>query len=376
MTGVLIDNDELGWKSEQIFSGSHDYYQGLLLDISAAVTSIDMAVYIFEIDGIGRQIQQSIEAAAKRGVEIRLLIDGVGSADTGDTLARELSAVGAHVRIFHPLPWYLSDYRWSLRPGGALEKLLHFVAALNRRDHRKFCVIDKAIAWCGSFNICDAHLSKEHPWRDYAVRVTGEPIKALLANFDSVWFHREQPLLSRDLRFCSGNASVRQRRFNNIALIERIGSAQHRLWICNAYFSPSGSVIRAIKKAKKRGVDVRLIVADRSDVMLFPMLSATYYADLLKVGIAIFYYQVGMLHAKIMLVDQQCIVGSTNLNHRSFYHDLEMDVFLSSSQLIVAAEQLIEEDIKNSRISKLSDLSIVSRGFGFGWLLRIIRYWL
>ncbi|MEH6559326.1 MAG: phosphatidylserine/phosphatidylglycerophosphate/cardiolipin synthase family protein [Oceanicoccus sp.] len=373
---MLLDGDATGWESEQIVSNSQDYYERLLLDISRAVTSIDMAVYIFEIDNIGSRVKQSVEAAAARGVKIRLLIDGVGSAEAGESLATELSAVGADVRIYHPIPWYLGDYRWSLRPGGALEKLYHFVMVLNRRDHRKFCIIDNVIGWCGSFNICDVHLLPDYPWRDYAVRVTGEPIRALLANFDSVWFQREQPLLSRDLRYCSGNASKRQRRFNNKALVERIDHAEHRLWICNAYFSPSGSVISAIKRAQGRGVDVRLVVADRSDVMLFPMLSATYYADLLKAGIAIFYYQIGMLHAKIMLIDQQCVVGSTNLNHRSFYHDLELDVVLSLSHLIEEAEQLIEEDIKNSRISRLSDLSVVSRGFGFGWLLRIIRYWL
>jgi cardiolipin synthase len=376
LTGVLLDDNGEGWESEQIVSNSQDYYERLLLDINRAVTSIDMAVYIFEIDNIGSRIKQSVEAAAERGVTIRLLIDGVGSAEAGEALAKELSAVGTDVRIYHPIPWYLGDYRWSLRPGGALEKLYHFVMVLNRRDHRKFCIIDNVIGWCGSFNISDVHLSTRYPWRDYAVRVTGEPIRALLENFDSVWFHREQPLLSRDLRYCSGNASKRQRRFNNIALVERIDHAEHRLWICNAYFSPSGAVINAIKRAQERGVDVRLVVADRSDVMLFPMLSATYYADLLKVGIAIFYYQIGMLHAKIMLIDQQCVVGSTNLNHRSFYHDLELDVVLSSPHLIEEAQQLIEEDIKNSRISRLSDLSVVSRGFGFGWLLRIIRYWL
>ena len=161
-----------------------------------------------------------------------------------------------------------------------------------------------------------------------------------------------------------------------MALVERIGNARQRLWICNAYFSPSGAVIRAIKKSRKRGVDVRLVVADRSDVMLFPMLSATYYADLLKAGISIFYYRAGMLHAKMMLIDQQCVVGSTNLNHRSFYHDLELDVVLSSPELIAKAQVLIEEDIRGSQISRLSDLSVISRGFGFGWLLRIIRYWL
>ena len=164
---VLLNDIQPGWDSEQIFSSGHDYYEGLLLDIDRAVRTIDMAVYIFELDGIGKKFKQGIEAAAKRGVEVRLLIDGLGSALAGEKLARQLSAAGAYVRIYHPLPWYISDYRWSLRPGGVLEKLYHLITSLNRRDHRKFCVIDRSIAWCGSFNICDVHLSTGRPWRDY-----------------------------------------------------------------------------------------------------------------------------------------------------------------------------------------------------------------
>ena len=118
MTGFLSDEKVVGWQSEQLFSRGQDYYQGLLLDISRAMTSIDLAVYIFEIDNIGGRIKQAVEAAARRGVEGRLLIDGVGSAEAGETLARELTVAGADVRIYHPLPWYLGDYRWSLRPGG------------------------------------------------------------------------------------------------------------------------------------------------------------------------------------------------------------------------------------------------------------------
>lgn len=365
-----------GWSTEKIHSSAQSYYESLLADIGSAKKSIDLAVYIFTLDDIGNRFVEALGLAADRGVTIRLLVDGVGSSFSGERIAKALSPRGADVRIYHPLPWYLSNYRWSLKPGGVLAKLYHFVAALNRRDHRKLCVIDDNVAWCGSFNITKSHIANRIPWRDYAVRVTGAAVALLLKNFDGVWYDREHKVSLQDLRYCGSNTSVRMRRLKNRALVKRIRSARHRVWICNAYFAPSGAVIRAIKAARKRNVDVTVVVADRSDITFFPWLSATYYADLLRYGVSIFRYQAGMLHAKIMLVDQQCIVGSTNLNYRSFYHDLELDVVLSLPQTISHAEGLIEEDIRNSTPIQKSSLTIFRRGIGLGWVLRIVRYWM
>lgn len=372
----ITANTDVGWDSERIFSDASVYFESLITDIENASSSIAMAVYIFSTDVMGLRIVKALELAALRGVKVRLLIDGVGSAKTSKLIAEQLSLAGAQVRIFHPVPWYWDSYRWSLRSGNALNKLAFFVASLNQRDHRKICIVDDVWAWCGSFNITDDHLNTNSPWRDYATRVTGKPVRKLTANFDGVWFHQKSKVLRSSLRYFLSNNSMQLRRMHNRLLVNRISNAHSRVWICSAYFSPSGAVIKAIKKACSNGVNVKLIVSARSDVTLFPLLSSTYYADLLNMGVSIYCYQAGMLHAKSMLIDQRCIIGSTNLNHRSFYHDLELDLVLSSSKSIGKMESLMRQDITNSIKLNVADVSFWSGLTPFGWILRILRYWL
>lgn len=365
-----------GWRSEQIFSDAERYFNELLATINSAQSSIIMAFYIFRADSVGRKFIDALAQAAARGVHVRLLVDGLGSAESSSFIANELLQVGAEFRIFHPLPWYWRSYGWSLQRGGALQKAYYFALSLNRRDHRKFCVVDNDIAWCGSFNICDDHLRGDAPWRDYGVRLTGYPVVSLVDNFESVWRNREQRLTWRVLRFFRGNTSGRMRRLRNKLLVARIDASKRRIWICNAYFSPSLRVFKAIKRARQRNVDVRLIVAGRSDVRFFPMLSATYYADLLRIGVSIYSYYKGILHAKVILADDECVVGSTNLNHRSYYHDLELDVVLVESATISHMVNLLDEDRQNSIRVVAADVTVWKRLLTVGWLLRMVRYWL
>ena len=366
-----------GWDSERIYTPAKQYFDSLLNDIESAVSSIELVVYIFSLDAIGLRVMDALVKASQRQVRVRLLVDGVGSADDAESIAGQLSGAGAEVRIYHPLPWYWGNYRWSLTPGGGFEKLYYFIASMNRRDHRKFCVIDKSIAWCGSFNICQDHLDETIPWRDYGVRLTGDAVTSLIDTFDSVWFRRENAKLSRRIsRLFHSNYSLRLRRLSNRLLVVMIRNAKLRVWICSAYFSPSRAVIKAIKTAKSKNVDVRLIVAGRSDVPLFPVLSSTYYADLLKIGVSIYQYQAGILHAKVMLVDDQCLIGSTNLNHRSFHHDLELDVVLSMRETTERIRSLLLQDMDNSMQLSSDNVTIWGRFMLFGWMLRIIRYWL
>ena len=365
------------WESENIYSSGQEYFEGLLSDINNAVTSIEFAVYIFSLDEIGQRMLAALLAGAKRKVKVRLMVDGFGSAVQAQTIAGQLTDVGAEVRIYHPLPWYWGNYRWSLSLGDGFQKFLYFIASMNRRDHRKFCVIDHQIAWCGSFNISQDHLKLEIPWRDYGVRVTGDVSAALVESFNSIWFHHK----SRNPRYrvsslFRSNASLRLRRLSNRLLVERIRNARQRVWICSAYFAPSGAVIRAIKSARARKLDVRIIVAGRSDVTLFPFLSATYFTDLLKIGVEIYSYHSGVLHAKAMLVDEECLIGSTNLNHRSFLHDLELDVVLSSQDSVERLKLLLQQDMGNSLRLSLDNGSKWGRYILFGWILRIMRYWM
>jgi cardiolipin synthase len=368
---------ERGWDSETIHSSARIYFDNLLNDIDNAEFSIELAVYIFCRDEIGLRVLDALSRASQKGIRVRLLIDGVGSADNAESIADQLTRAGAAVGIYHPLPWYWGNYRWSLRPGDSFEKLYYFFASMNRRDHRKFCVIDSSVAWCGSFNITQDHLNETIAWRDYGVHLTGDAVGSLVDTFDNVWFGREnQTLSTRVSRFLRSNYSLRLRRLSNQLLITKIRNAKQRVWICSAYFAPSGAVVRAIKVAKLRNVDVRLIVAGRSDIALFPILSSTYYADLLKIGVSIYRYQAGILHAKAMLVDKTCLIGSTNLNHRSFHHDLELDVVLSLPESIDRIMLLLEQDMQNSLQLSQENVMIWGRFMLFGWILRIVRYWL
>jgi len=375
-SGLLASNG-FSWQSENIYSSAREYFEGLLNDIDHAVSSIEFVVYIFSLDEIGLRVADALKKAAQRNVRVRLIVDGFGSAAHAETIAGQLSAAGAEVRIYHPLPWYWSNYRWSRKSGDWFQKFYYFVGAMNRRDHRKFCVIDRETAWCGSFNISQDHLEIEIPWRDYGVRVTGNALSALTENFEGIWFRRKiKNPANQVLNLIRSNASRRLRRLSNQLLVERIRNARERVWICSAYFAPSGAVIRAIKLARAGNLDVRIIVAGRSDVSIFPLLSATYFTDLLKIGVVIYSYQVGVLHAKAMLVDQQALIGSSNLNHRSFHHDLELDVVLSSQDSIERISSLLEQDMEKSLVLSLNNVSKWGRFILFGWLLRILRYWM
>ncbi|ARN72756.1 phospholipase D-like domain-containing protein [Oceanicoccus sagamiensis] len=366
----------MGWESESVYSSPEAYYRALLLDINNATQTIELAVYIFTLDTLGQRFFDALVGAAGRGVRVCVQVDGIGSVDDGETLAASFARENIDCRIYHPLPWYLSAYRWSVTPGSFAGKLAHFILSLNRRDHRKFCVIDKQLAWCGSFNLCADHLAKTPPWRDYGVRLTGFAVALLRDNFYAVWERRPSVITPHDFRFLRCNNSRKLRRMRNRLLVQRIRLARERVWIVSAYFSPSGEVIRALKRARQAGMDVRVVVADRSDITVFPSLSATYYADLMTMGVAIYAYQAGILHAKAVLIDDECVMGSSNLNHRSFYHDLELDVLLASPQSVATVTELIEQDMADSVRASLDDLSVMSRRFWFGWLLRALRYWM
>lgn len=364
------------WASENIYSSGEEYFEGLLIDIDNAVSSIELAVYIFSLGELGQRVADALARAAERKIRVRLMVDGIGSAADAEALASQLTTFGVEVRIYHPLPWYWGNYRWSLRLGAGFQKFVYFLASMNRRDHRKFCVIDKRIVWCGSFNISQDHLKQNTPWRDYGVRLTGEVSAALVESFNGVWFGHKDRKTYRVTSLFRSNATRRLRHVSNRLLVERIRNARYRVWICSAYFAPSRAVIRAIKSARARELDVRIIVAGRSDVPLFPILSATYFADLLKIGAAIYSYQSGVLHAKAMLVDEQCLIGSTNFNHRSFLHDLELDVVLTSADSVERLKLLLEQDMAKSLILSLDNVSKWRRYILFGWILRLMRYWM
>ncbi|MFT5483925.1 MAG: cardiolipin synthase [Halieaceae bacterium] len=348
----------------------------MLAAVAMAKERIDFQFYIFELGLIGRQFIDALGEAAARGVRVRVLIDGLGSQRDGLMIAEHLELDGAEVKIYHPLPWLTPLHRWSRQRGNRIRKAITFLFKVNRRNHQKLCIVDSHRVWTGSINISDTHLATDlggQGWRDYAISMEGEGASALARSFDDFWDSGRAQTGKGFLTRYLHNKSLVARRLKNRFFVERIRSAQRRLWIASAYFAPPGAVRRALITACQRGVDVRLILSLESDVPMFPGISRCYYSQLLKAGAKIYEYRPAVLHAKVLLSDDICVLGSSNINYRSFFHDLELDAVLDDEDVLRDLERELGLDMQASRVIGPADAK------GLSWNLRLLhylRYWM
>lgn len=334
---------------ENIFLEGSSFFQACLQDIHAAKKTIDIEMYIFSNDNLGNKIADALYEAAKRGVKVRILIDGAGSPLWGGTVDKKLEDAGAQVRIFHPFPWGFWQWSRSKIRLPFILKIIYLILKINSRNHRKVFMFDNAIAYVGSFNISDCHIDKDHQgnvWRDTGIRLQHVDLKPLLDAFEGVWNHRDpQERIKEIFRHVNTNPIFRlnnswhRRRILYKNLLRRITQCKQRIWITNAYFVPDNILLKKLKDAASRNVDVRILLPQKSDIFIMPWASMTFYSSLLKAGVRIFEYTPSMLHAKTLMLDEWTIVGSSNLNHRSLLHDLEIDVNIQ----LPASKQQIEQ---------------------------------
>lgn len=376
MKRLDIDTVRHSWEDIQLLADARDFYRQLLEGIAAARHSIDFEYYIFNADELGERFILALGDAAARGVEVRVVIDGLGSALDGVTIAERLFDLGVDVRIYHPLPWLTGAYRWSRERSNWTLMFFMLLLNINRRNHRKLCVVDGDRAWVGSFNITAEHLPLDmggRGWRDYAVYLSGSGVHSLSQSFELLWT-RQKPRFHRGFlaRYLS-NRSIQARRLKNRFVIRSLERARERVWLVSAYFAPTAGLRRSLLRTCRKGVDVRLLLPEQSDVMAFPRLSSYYYHELLEAGARIFLYQPGVLHAKALLIDDFFILGSSNWNHRSTLHDLELDVVIREPGPVQDLDELVRADCDQSFELPLENLpapSFRSR------LWHLFRYWM
>lgn len=364
------------WQRTRLFCNSEAWFQRLLEAIDAAVECIDFEFYIFELDALGARFVDALGRAAHRGVKVRVMVDGVGSMEDCEALSEELAARGVDARIYHPLPWYLGAYRWTRRPVWALGKFLALLLKMNRRNHRKLCTIDRRLAWVGSFNITAAHLPEDSGglgWRDYGVELEGPRVATLAESFDDLWAGHKSRLRRGFLSGYLSNRSLKARQLKNRFVARSVANARRRVWLVSAYFLPTAGLRRALLSACRNGVQVQLVLPERSDVWVVPRLSIHYYRELLRAGARIFLYQPGVLHAKALLVDDMAVLGSSNWNYRSSLHDLELDVVVRDPDFLISLAETIGEDCGTSRELKLEDTPVPGV---LSWILYGLRYWM
>lgn len=372
---------------QHVFAEGQAYFTALLTDIAQAQKSIELETYIFNADSLGEKVAAALIAAAQRGVQVRVLVDGAGSPLWGGKLTKQLEQAGVQTRIFHPFPWRL--WQWSrshLRKPGLL-KAIYLLLKINSRNHRKVCVMDRKIAYIGSFNISKVHLQRQQGgegWRDTAIRISGIDLQELLQAFEATWEHLPIPeRLQRAFSRINLNTIIRlnntrhRRRLLYKNLLRRILHTHQRIWMMNAYFVPDNFLLRHLKEAAKHGIDVRIVLPQKSDIFFMPWASMSFYQSLLEAGVRIFEYKPSMLHTKILMLDDWIVVGSSNLNHRSLLHDFEVDVVITSPEACQTLEEQFILDLKNSQEVQLSHWKKRPLYQRFlGKLLLYLKYWI
>lgn len=350
--------DQGRWDREILLNDGDRYYEALIAAINEAKKSIDFEVYIFSKGQIGQKVVDAIIEASNRGVRVRVIVDGIGSSGWASFFGDRLDEAGVQFRVYHALPW--EKLRRNKSPKLYHRQFFKLMLRINMRDHRKVQIFDDAVAFVGSFNITDEHsrqVSGERAWRDTAVQVEGEDVSILKLGFEYAWstrIRRVQEWPQRRKKMLGATSLVRlnvrrrQREKNYRDLLLRIRSAKSRVWITNAYFIPDGSLVEALEAAGQAGIDVRILVPLKSDVFFIPWVSSAFQYGLLKAGVRVFQYVPAMLHAKTVLIDDWGLVGSSNLNHRSLFHDLEADVVLTTESSIAQLEEDFLEDLKKS----------------------------
>lgn len=355
--------------------------------IELAVREVRIEMYMFNYDELGCAVLESLKQARSRGVEVYLLVDGIGSMSFLDELDDYCRKNDIHFKIYHPLPLglhFLQRSSLKIPTWTSIRWFFTMFRKINNRDHRKVILIDQKVAFIGSQNITRVHsetLSKEKAWRDTGVEVQGEPVSQLVVTNNFAWNKANSEKLRHSWRLHEHVLNLSARRRHRLSrvrhLIKSISQAKMRVWITTAYFLPGRRILKALENAARRGVDVALCLPAKSDIPFMKWTSRLLYDRLLKAGVKIYEYQDRILHAKTMMIDHWGTVGSYNFNHRSLIHDLEVEVVIDQPQWLEKLEKQWNVDLQKSKLIVADNhgyLNIFLRGlanifYGF-------RYWL
>lgn len=336
---------------ERVYHNGDEFFDDLIGALNSATVSVDFEAYTFENDRLGRRVARALTAAASRGVKVRILVDGAGSPNWHADFMPQLLSAGIECRIYHPFPWQIRSFK----------KFFERIAQLNRRNHKKSYIVDGKFAWVGSMNISECHMPRHagaEAWRDSGVRIYDGRVQALTAAFESSW--REGRFLRRgSMRRLHPLVRLNNTRLRRETiykdLLKRIARAQERVWVTNAYFVPRRGLVRSLCRAASSGADVRLLLPKDCDIFFIPWVSSVFYDVLLRSGVKIYEYKKSMCHAKTLVIDKWSTIGSSNMNHRSLFHDLEVDVVLSTVEARQSIEGQFIEDLTNSCQVKLEE---------------------
>jgi cardiolipin synthase len=331
-----------GNRAELLINGD-EIFPAYVKAIGAAKRTINLETYIFTDDQAGALVTNALLDARRRGVEVRVLIDGFGGRP--GALMDKMKKAGVIAEVFDPLrPWNIHRLSW--------------------RTHRKILIVDGEVCFTGGLGIDARWLGNARnprEWRDTQVRVTGPVVAQMQAIFGEDWTYTTGDILAGEkfypalaptgelpaqaIKVARGDVASLPKMLYYVAM----RSATKSVHIQNAYFVPDAEVRQAMVEAAKRGVDVRIMVPGKHiDIPLVRMASRMHYGELLKGGVKIYEYTDTMLHAKTATVDGLLsLVGSINFDTRSMRLNAEESLVFYDRRLAAALEATFQEDMKH-----------------------------
>jgi cardiolipin synthase A/B len=347
----------------EVFSSGREAFDAFEDAIRGATDHIHFQFYIWRRDEVGRRFRDLLADKAREGVEVRVLYDAVGGAPVKHGFMDPLIEAGAKVESFLDLVFFESQLR------------------INFRNHRKIIVIDGEVGFTGGVNIGEEY----NDWLDLAFRLDGPVVWQLQEVFAEDWYFASgEDLASRryfkpfdavctvadeetdeaeqareevvvapvdeevSARIIASGPDNRQSAIANLFFLA-ITRAEERILITTPYFVPDQALLMAIKTAVIRGVDVRLLTPGKSDIPIAQAAGRSYYAELLEAGVHIYEYEDRVLHAKAIVIDEQwSIIGSANMDIRSFLLNFEANAVLKSRTINAYLAKLFERHLERS----------------------------
>jgi cardiolipin synthase len=329
---LLVDGQET---FDAIFSGISDSREYILVQF-----------YIVRDDGLGRELKSRLIEKARQGVRVYFLYDAIGSYGLPDGYVDELCAAGIETKRF------MSTKRFTNR------------LQINFRNHRKIVVVDGKMAFVGGHNVGDEYIGgypELQPWRDTHVQIAGPSVLGVQLSFLEDWFWATQKVpelnwtpehlpgrTKRILVLPSGPADMLDT--CSLFFVHAINSARSRVWIVSPYFIPDEAVTSALQLAALRGVDVRIMVPEKADLKLVHLASFFYIDELGDAGVNLFRYQKGVLHQKVMVIDDDMAsVGTANFDNRSFRLNFEITIFFADPGFATEVAEMLSRDFADCR---------------------------
>jgi cardiolipin synthase len=324
-------------------------FRAIFEALESAEHFIHLEYYIFEEGELTSGLFDLFQKKVKNGVKIRVLYDGIGSMSLSKKYIKKLQDIGVEIHKFLPI------------------KFGKFLSSINYRNHRKIIVIDGKIAFTGGINVSDKYVKGDPDlgvWHDMHLQLKGPAVHSIQAIFAMDWYMisaNDEILSTSYFHHCQktegstvqivhsgpdSDFSATQQMYFSI-----INEAKEYIYITNPYIIPGESILDALKVASMSGIDVRILLSEKSDNVIVKWCIRSYFEDLLQAGVKIHLFSQGFIHSKTIVADNTISsVGTTNLDVRSFEQNYEINAVIYDDNFAIALRDDFLTDIKNSKL--------------------------